>query len=413
MEFLNEIWTTIRQNKSRSILTGFGVFWGMFMLLVLLGIGEGFNGSFREVLGSVPPNSVMMGSNQTSKPYKGLPQGRMWQIQMSDLEVLRKDARTLDKLCPVVWGDRSDKNVRYEDFSGSYSVLGVMPEYGELYTMQVMQGRFLNEMDITTSRKVCVIGQTVYKQLFPSGGNVIGRIIHVGNIQYRVVGVLAASKQGLGDNDENVIMPITTLQRAYNRGKDIHQLVVSARRGYRAADVEEETKTILRHIHLIAPDDEKAFWGWNMENMVQGISYTIIGLSLLLWLIGIGTLVSGAVGVSNIMLVTIRERTREIGIRRALGASPWMIVRQIMAESLLLTTISGLLGIVLAVELCNAINPLFANLLSGSMHMSSVEVDFSLAMGALVINVIIGLLAGLMPALRALRIKPIEALSDE
>lgn len=413
MEFLSEIWTTIQQNRSRSILTGFGVFWGMFMLLVLLGIGEGFNGSFREVLGSVPPNSVMMGSSQTAKPYKGLPQGRFWQIQTSDLDILKKDAKSLDKLCPVVWGDRSEKNVRYEDFSGSYTVIGVMPEYGQLYSVRLAQGRFINEMDIESSRKVCILGQTVYKQLFPAGGNCIGEVIHVGNIQYRVAGVLAASKQGLGDNDENVIMPITTLQRAYNRGQDIHQLVVSARSGFKAADVEVEVKTILRRIHMIAPDDEKAIWAWNFEGMVQGISYTIIGLSMLLWLIGIGTLVSGAVGVSNIMLVTIRERTREIGIRRALGASPWVIVRQIMAESLLLTTISGLLGIVLAVGVLHVVNPLFTNMLTGNMKMSSVEINFSLAMGALIINIIIGLLAGLMPAIRALRIKPIEALSDE
>lgn len=413
MEFLNEIWTTIRQNRSRSILTGFGVFWGMFMLLVLLGIGGGFTGAFRTIIGNVPPNSVMMGTSQTAKPYKGLPQGRYWEIQLSDLDVLKKEAKTLYKLSPMVWGDRSEKNVRYEDFSGSYSVQGVMPEYGELYNMKMAQGRFLNAMDVESSRKVCVIGNTAYKQLFPAGGNVIGKVIHVSNIQYRIAGVLAPSKQGFGNNDENVLMPITTLQRAYNRGQTIHQLVVSARSGHTADEVEEETKTILRRLHSIAPDDEKAFWAWNMEEMVRGISYTIIGLSLLLWLIGIGTLVSGAVGVTNIMLVTIRERTREIGIRRALGASPWVIVRQILAESLLLTTISGLLGIVAAVGLCNVLDPIFANSMSGDLQMTAVEVDFSLAMGALAIIIVIGLLAGLMPAVRALRIKPIEALSDE
>lgn len=389
------------------------MFWGMFMLLVLLGIGNGFTGSFREVLGTVPPNSVMMGSNTTAKPYKGLPQGRFWEIQMSDLEVLKKEAKTLHKLSPVVYGDRSEKNVRYEDFTGSYSVQGVMPEFGELYNVRMEQGRFLNVMDVESCRKVCVIGNTVYKQLFPKGGNVIGKVIHVSNIQYRVVGVFAPAKQGMGNNDENVIMPISTLQRAYNRGQDIHQLVVSARPDCAAADVDTEVKTILRRLHTIAPDDEKAFWSWNMEEMVKGISYTIIGLSLLLWLIGIGTLVSGAVGVTNIMLVTIRERTREIGIRRALGASPWVIVRQILAESLLLTTISGLFGIVCAVGLCNVLDPWLGRSENGNLQISSVEVDFSLAMGALLIIVVIGLLAGLMPALRALRIKPIEALSDE
>ncbi len=413
MEFLNEIWTTIRQNRSRSILTGFGVFWGMLMLLVLLAIGGGFTGAFRNILGNVPPNSVMMGTSQTAKPYKGLPKGRYWEIQLGDLEVLKKEAKTLYKLSPMVWGDRSDKNVRYEDLTGSFSVQGVMPEYGELYNMKMAQGRFLSDLDVEASRKVCVVGNNVYKQLFPDGGNVIGKVIHVSNIQYRIAGVLAPSKQGFGNNNEVVLMPITTLQRAYNRGQTIHQLVVAARSGYDAADVEQETKTILRRLHTIAPDDEKAFWAWNMEEMVKGFSYTIIGLSLLLWLIGIGTLVSGAIGVTNIMLVTIRERTREIGIRRALGASPWVIVRQILAESLLLTTISGLLGIMAAVGLCHMLDPLFTNMMSGDLQLTTVEVDFSLAIAALLIIIVIGLLAGLMPALRALRIKPIEALSDE
>lgn len=412
MEFLEEIWTTIRQNRSRSLLTGFGVFWGMTMLIVLVGVGHGFTSGIAGVVGSMPSNAVMMGSGRTSKPYKGLPQGRNWEIQLSDLDILREEAHTMDKISPVVWGDNSEKNVRHNDIEESFSIQGVLPAYNQLYSLPLLYGRFINDMDISGYRKVCYIGYTVYEKMFPQGGNVVGEILYLSNIPYRIIGVGQKQKQGFGDSDDAVLLPITTLQRAYNRGQDIHQLVVSARPGARAADVETEVKSILRRIHNIAPNDEKAIWAWNMEEMFTGISYTILGLNILLWLIGLGTLISGAVGVMNIMLVTIRERTREIGIRRALGASPWVIVRQILAESLLLTSLSGLMGIMVGIGILNILAPIMTNAES-NLPLNAPEVSFSLAMGALGIIVVIGLLAGLMPAMRALRIKPIEALSEE
>lgn len=412
MEFLEEIWTTIRQNRSRSLLTGFGVFWGMMMLIVLVGVGQGFTSGIAGVVGSIPSNAVMLGSSSTSKPYKGLPQGRNWEILLSDLDILREEARTVDKMSPMVWGDNSEKNVRYNDIEETFSIQGVLPAYNQLYSLPLLYGRFVNDMDINGYRKVCYIGYTVYEKMFPKGGNVVGEILYLSNIPYRIIGVGQKQKQGFGESDDAVLLPITTLQRAYNRGQEIHQLVVSARTGVKAEEVETEVKTILRRIHNIAPNDEKALWSWNMEEMFIGINYTILGLNILLWLIGLGTLISGAVGVMNIMLVTIRERTREIGIRRALGASPWLIVRQILAESLLLTSLSGLMGIMAGIGILNILGPIMANA-DSDLPLNAPEVSFSLAMGALVIIVVIGLLAGLMPAMRALRIKPIEALSEE
>lgn len=412
MEFLEEIWTTIRQNRSRSLLTGFGVFWGMMMLIVLVGVGQGFTSGIAGVVGSIPSNAVMLGSSSTSKPYKGLPQGRNWEILLSDLDILREEARTVDKMSPMVWGDNSEKNVRYNDIEETFSIQGVLPAYNQLYSLPLLYGRFVNDMDINGYRKVCYIGYTVYEKMFPKGGNVVGEILYLSNIPYRIIGVGQKQKQGFGESDDAVLLPITTLQRAYNRGQEIHQLVVSAQTGVKAEEVETEVKTILRRIHNIAPNDEKALWSWNMEEMFIGINYTILGLNILLWLIGLGTLISGAVGVMNIMLVTIRERTREIGIRRALGASPWLIVRQILAESLLLTSLSGLMGIMAGIGILNILGPIMANA-DSDLPLNAPEVSFSLAMGALVIIVVIGLLAGLMPAMRALRIKPIEALSEE
>lgn len=393
-------------------MTGFGVFWGMMMLIVLVGVGQGFTGGIRDAIGSMPANAVMMGSSRTSKPYKGFAQGRSWEIQLGDLDILRREAKTVDKMSPMVWGDNSDKNVRHNDIEETFSIQGVLPVYNQLYSLPLQFGRFINDMDIVGYRKVCYIGYTVYEKMFPDGGNPVGELLYLSNIPYRIIGVAKKQKQGFGNSDDVVLLPITTLQRAYNRGQEIHQLIVSARPGVKAEEVETEVKTILRRVHNIAPNDEKALWAWNMEQMFTGISYTILGLTILLWLIGLGTLISGAVGVMNIMLVTIRERTREIGIRRALGASPWVIVRQILSESLLLTTLSGLMGIMAGIGILNILGPIMANAKT-ELPLNAPEVSFTLAMGALVIIVVIGLLAGLMPALRALRIKPIEALSEE
>lgn len=393
-------------------MTGFGVFWGMMMLIVLVGVGQGFTGGIRDAVGSMPANAVMMGSSRTSKPYKGFAQGRSWEIQLSDLDILRREAKTVDKMSPMVWGDNSDKNVRHNDIEESFSIQGVLPAYNQLYSLPLQSGRFINDMDIAGYRKVCYIGYTVYEKMFPDGGNPVGELLYLSNIPYRIIGVGQKQKQGFGNSDDVVLLPITTLQRAYNRGQEIHRLIVSARPGMKAEEVETEVKTILRRIHNIAPNDEKALWAWNMEQMFTGINYTILGLTILLWLIGLGTLISGAVGVMNIMLVTIRERTREIGIRRALGASPWVIVRQILSESLLLTTLSGLMGIMVGIGILNILGPIMANA-ERELPLNAPEVSFTLAIGALVIIVVIGLLAGLMPALRALRIKPIEALSEE
>jgi len=394
------------------VLTGFGVFWGIMMLLVLVGIGNSFVDSIQGQVGSMPSNTIMMGSQNTSKPYKGMPQGRWWSIQQGDLDIIRKESRKADLLSPLVYGATNEKNVRYGSRYGTYGPRGVMPVYADLYVSPLQYGRFINDADVAGSRKVCVIGYKVYQQLFPDGGNPCGELILISNIQYRIVGVFAKQKQGFGDNSEEIMMPITTLQRAYNRGEQIDQLVVSAKKGFPASEVEEEVKSILKRIHTIAPDDEKAMWSWNMEEMFIGLGLVTTGLSVLLWLIGLGTLISGAVGVSNIMLVTIRERTREIGIRRALGASPWVIVRQILAESLLLTSISGVLGIMAGVGLINILGPILVSS-NQEMEMTMPEVSFGLAIGSLIIITVIGLLAGLMPALRALKIKPIEALSEE
>ena len=412
MDFFNEIWLTISKNRSRSLLTGFGVFWGMMILLALVAVGDSLKSAVWSNIAGFATNSTFIGTSTTSKPYKGLQKGREWDIINNDLPVLRREAPSADIISPVCFGGQWENNVRYGDPKGSYNIIGVESDYPKVFYIPILYGRNVNDIDIRERRKVCVIGNRIYRELFPEGGDVTGRMLRVGNIQYRIVGV---RKQAVGqvniggDSDEQVVLPLTTLQQVYHYGETIHMVMATAKPQTTAAEVENEIKSTLKQLHSVAPDDQRATWSMNIEEQFKSLNYLMLGLPLLIWLVGIGTLISGAVGVSNIMLVTVRERTKEIGIRRALGASPRVIVRQILAESTLLTFLAGVLGIVAGVGVVQ----LAGMLLKNNEMFGTMQVSFSVAVCALILLILIGLLAGLLPASRALSIKPIEALSEE
>lgn len=411
MDFLREIWATISKNRSRSLLTAFGVFWGMLMLMVLIGLGNALTGGIYSKLDGFAMNSCIIGSSATSKPYKGFQRGRTWKIQMSDLEAITRRVDGIDCLCAQIW--QGAATVSYGDKHDSYQIIGVSPDYTRVQRVDLLFGRFLNDIDVQQKRKVCVIGYSIYQVLFPNGNNPVGKSILCGSIQYTVIGVRKKHNDTMyigGDPDKMVLAPITTVQQVANIGDEIHMLMATAQSGIACAEVEKGIKTVLKERHQIAPNDDKAMWGFNAEEEMKALHYLGIGLSALIWLIGLGTLLSGAIGVSNIMLVTVRERTKEIGIRRAIGASPWVIARQIISESLVLTALAGLAGIVVGV----GIMALMGNILAhAETFIKDPNVSFSAAITSLVIIIVIGILAGLLPALRALRIKPIEALSEE
>lgn len=412
MDFFNEIWSTITKNRSRSILTGFGVFWGMMILLALVSVGDSLKGAIQSKLAGFATNSCFIGTDATSMPYNGLQKGRQWSIVNSDMPTLRREAKDAQLVSAVCFGGQWENNVRYGERKGSYNILGVEPEYRRVMYIPLLYGRYINEIDIRDRRKVCIIGWQIYREIFPEGGDVTGRMLRVGNLQYRIIGVhkQCTSEVNLGGPaDEQVIMPISVLQQVYNYGEVIHTVVAVAKPKVPVSVVEKELTTAMKQLHQVAPDDQKATWSMNTEEMFKSIDYLMIGLTMLIWLVGLGTLISGAVGVSNIMLVTVRERTKEIGIRRALGASPHVIVRQILAESTLLTFLAGVLGIVAGVGVVQ----LAGMMLQGNEMFGVMQVTFGVAVGALLLLIVIGMLAGLMPALRALSIKPIEALSEE
>lgn len=412
MDFFNEIWATISKNRSRSLLTGFGVFWGMMILLALVSVGDSLKSAVWSHVEGLATNSTFIGTSTTSLPYKGLQKGRQWDIVNSDLPVLRREAPSADVISAVSFKGEWDNNVRYGDRKGSYSILGVSPDFPKVFYVPILYGRNVNDIDLGERRKVCVIGNRVYRELFPEGGDVTGRMLRVGSIQYRIIGVRRKATMDVyigGHPDEQVVLPLTTLQQVYNFGEDIDIIMATAKPNTPVSLAEDEIKSALKQLHSVAPDDQRATWSMNMEEQFKSINYLMLGLTLLIWLVGIGTLISGAVGVSNIMLVTVRERTKEIGIRRALGASPRVIVRQILAESTLLTFLAGVLGIVAGVGVVQ----LAGFLLKDNEMFGTMQVSFSVAVGALILLILIGLLAGLLPASRALSIKPIEALSEE
>ena len=411
MDFFEEIWATISKNRSRSILTGFGVFWGMMMLLVLVGIGQSLTQGIMANVEGFAINSCFVIPDRTSKPYKGLQKGRTWAIHNSDMHTIRQAAKHAEEVAPMCFGDQS--MVRFGNWHEEYNIVGITSNYPDILYIPLLYGREINDIDVAEKRKVCVIGNEVYCKLFPEGGDPTGKLLHVGSMQFRIVGVKTKSKSQVSINgrpDQQVFWPISTLQQAYQLGENIHLIMATAQPNVAVSIVEEELKTILKELYTIAPDDNRAMYTMNMEETLKAFKYLVVGLSALIWLIGLGTLISGAVGVSNIMLVTVRERTKEIGIRRAIGASPWVITKQILAESTLLTLLAGLLGIVAAVGVLQVAQQL---LQSNEMFSQDMQISFGIAIGGLVILLVIGLLAGLLPARRALAIKPIEALNEE
>ena len=412
MDFFNEIWETIARNRSRSFLTGFGVFWGMMMLLLLVGMGNSLVDGIRYQLEGLATNSCIVGANDTGKAYKGLQKGRSWNIRNGDIPYLEREVTVAEAIAYVCFIGSWEKNTHRGDKVGTYDLLGVSDNFQQAMYTPLQYGRFINAKDVEQQRKVCVIGDQTYRDLFPEGGDITGQCITVGGIQFRVVGVHKRSESlpFFGDTNEQIKIPFTTAQRTYGGNDVIHMLFGVAKPGEQAATVLTQMKDVLRSRHTIAPDDDRAFWGQDLGAEFRAVDMLIMGLTILVWFIGLGTLLSGAIGVSNIMLVTIRERTKEIGIRRAIGASPASIIWQILAESTFLTALSGVLGIVAGVGILQAVSPLLAN---NEMFTQGTQVSFSVAFGGLLILIAVGLLAGLLPAKRALAIKPIEALNEE
>ena len=414
LDRFNEIWVTITRNKVRSLLTGFGVFWGIFMLVVMMGAGTGLQRGMFEGLEGFATNSCFMGAGQTSLPYEGFQKGRQWNIHNRDIDILLQAIPEIDVLSPLLMQWRTSDNVAYGDNSGSYGVRGLNSNYDKIEKQGLTQGRFINEIDVLQKRKVCVIGTKVYEELFPSNGSPIGKYIRVNGIYYQIVGVASGvSDISLGGRtSESVAIPFTTMQQVNNQGDVIHMLAATAQRGYSAKLVEDRMKEVLKANNHIDPNDQQAIWGFNLEEQFKMFDYLFIGIAMLVWIVGSGTLIAGIVGVSNIMLVTVKERTKEIGVRRALGAKPRTIMGQIMSESLLLTAIAGLLGLCLGVFTLYLADTYWLQE-AENMYLKDPMVSFGTAVSSSIILLVCGLFSGAIPTMRALQIKAIDAIREE
>jgi putative ABC transport system permease protein len=414
LDRFQEIWVTITRNKVRSLLTGFGVFWGIFMLIIMMGAGHGLEHGMMENIEGFATNSCFMGAGTTSLPFKGFQRGRSWNIHNKDIEVLKQRVPEIDCISPILFGGRSDNNVVFNENSGSYNIRGLHANYIEIEQQRMSFGRFINEIDVLQSRKVCVMGQKVYEELFPTRGNPLGRYLRINGIYYQIIGVSSgvSSVNLNGRSEESVAVPFTTMQKIRNQGDIIHMITATAKEGIPVSVMEAKMKSILKNSNNIAPQDLQAIWGFNLEEQFNIFKYLFLGIAIVIWIVGSGTLIAGIIGVSNIMMVTVRERTKEIGIRRALGAKPKTIIGQILAESLVLTAIAGILGLCLGV-LCLQLADVYWLQDAEDIFLSNPMVSFGSAMTSLVILLVCGVFAGSIPAARALRIKAIDAIREE
>lgn len=410
-----EIWHTIGANKMRSIMTGFGVFWGIFMLVILIGMGNSLESGIMQNVDGFASNSCFFQSNVTSEPYKGFRKGRRWNMNNRDIELIKQKAKSLEYISPMLFGSSSSKNIVMGRKSSSAQVVGVYPDNFKIQTQTVLNGRLINEMDIAEVRKVALIGKTVAQNLFGKDENPIGAYIRVNGIYFQVVGVIRPNSQAQigSDAERSVYIPFTTMQRAFNQGDIIHFLGATAKSGYPASVLEDEISAILRVNHDIAPNDKKAIRSFNIEKEFATFQNLFLGINILMWIVGLGSLFSGIVGVSNIMLVTIRERTREIGVRRALGAKPQAIISQIMSESFVLTFLAGFLGLFLGLGILELLSSAMAGGADEDSILNPPFISFTTALISMIILVVSGLLAGFMPALRALSVKAIDAIREE
>ncbi|MCF0184576.1 MAG: ABC transporter permease [Bacteroidaceae bacterium] len=419
MEFWKEIMVTLGRNKWRSLMTMFGVFWGIWMLIVLTGVGNGISNSVLPGFDRMPTNVAFFFPNATTMPYRGLQEGRSWRFDMSDLEAVRHRLGGKVKAVGGVVFTFGANFTRGENH-GSFGINGILPTYRDTQPMEMVYGRFINGVDVAERRKVCVIGEDIYTSLFPEGGDPCGMYVQAGSLYYMVIGVVrqpSARMQMGGNLRTTALLPMTTVQQAYYRGHDVDDLIVQFKDDYLASDYQDEVQLLLKQRHLVSPDDKGALFVFNMQEMLLQVRAIFFGINALLWIVGMGMLFAGLVGISNIVLVTVKERTQEIGVRRAIGASPRVILMQIMSESVVLTCAAGVCGLVLGVWALEGLSAMMPDtppeMRGPQLTLVDPSVSFAFTVGALAIIVAGGLLAGLAPAMRAMKIKAIDALRDE
>ncbi|VAW17968.1 ABC transporter, permease protein [hydrothermal vent metagenome] len=398
-------------------MTAFGVFWGIFMLIIMSGAGRALENGVMDGIRSFATNSAFFWTERTGKPYGGFQRGRRWNYTNTDIELLRTNIKEIEYLSPRLFGpnSRSGDNTVRGEHTGAFNIFGDYPDYFKIDPWTPVKGRLMNKIDILYSRKICVIGERVAEIMFDEGEGPIGEYLKINGVYFQIVGVIDPHTNiniGGGRKEETIIVPFTTMQRVFNYGDRIHFFSVTSRKGTPVSIVEEKIKKLIKERHNIAPDDNQAIGSFNIEKEFVKYTGLFTGIQILTWIVGFGTLLAGIIGVSNIMLVIIKERTQEIGIQRAIGATPYTVILHIVAESVFLTVLAGYIGLALGVGILELLN---MALESGGeeIFFRRPEVSFTMAVSALSVLVVSGIIAGLIPAKKAVGIKPIDALRDE
>ena len=410
-----EIFSSIGQNKVRTIITVIGVLWGIFLYIVLSGAAKGVDNGFERQFERISSNSLFVWGEVTSVPYDGFKTGRSINFKLSDVAALKNRIPEIQHIAPRnssgVFGGSKAQLVNGQK-KGSYNIYGDFPILTTITTKNIFEGgRFINESDIQNKRKVCVIGERTLQELFEEGETPIGKFVRINGIYFKIIGVNKFVDGGGPGDDGDIFLPFTTYKRLYNTGEYVDFLIVAA---YPEADivkVEADIRAVLKELHHISPIDKRALGGFNIGKMFKQITQFASGMTFLSMVIGLATIIGGIIGIGNILLISVKERTKEIGIRRAIGATPKEIRTQIMLESVFLTVIAGIIGIILGALVLSAINMATKNMTDLPFTNPTVPIPYIL--GALFLMVVLGTLIGLIPAHRAISIKPIDALREE
>ncbi|HAI77183.1 MAG TPA: ABC transporter permease [Microscillaceae bacterium] len=403
-----EIFATMRKNKLRTFLTAFGVFWGIFMLVLLLGAGKGLqNGVFQD-FGNQAIRSLWMWNGKTSLPYKGMIPGRQIFFTQEDVAAIEKEVPGV-KLVGKRNRLTGQFTVNYKEKNASMQVFGANVDFLFINGEQFYKGRPFNMYDLNEKRKVVILGEKAKKLLFSDDEDAIGKYIQIKGVYFQVVGLFNLPSND-GRREERALIPFSTYQAIFDVKNRIELVGITLDETAQGKAVESQLRQVLAQKHIFDPEDRQAIGINNNEEEYQRTMGLFTGINMFVWVVGIGTLIAGIVGVSNIMLIIVKERTKEIGVRKAIGATPWSIVSLILQESILITSISGYMGLLAALGILEGMRLLIEASGGNVPFFKNPEVDLGVALAAIIILVIAGALAGLMPALRAARIKPIEAL---
>lgn len=412
-----EIYYSLRNNKLRTFLTMIGVGWGMFLYVSLLGAAKGMENGFDKLFSGFATNSIFLWAQKSSIPYEGFPKGREMKLHLPDMEMLKRKVPEIDYISPQnargsftgTPGEAMSKNGK----GATYSLSGDYPVGNKISEKKLIFGRYINDADVSGNKNVAVIGEEIYKNFFDSKKkeNPIGQSITIKGLFFNVIGVFRVKKGGGFENDRTVFIPLSTYTKMYNAGDNIDMFAIVSKPEADLKTVEEKVKGVLKLKNKVSPEDTNAFGSFNLGKEFGKLTGFLTGMQLLTIIVGTLTILAGVIAISNILLITVKERTKEIGIRRALGAKPSEVRNQILLESVVITLSSGLLGFMSGIFVLMILNMLTQN--QDAFPFYNPTVNYGNVFAAMAVMVILGLIIGMIPAQRAVKIRPIEALRSE